>query len=215
MRQFVVIGLGRFGSSVAETLAGRGHDVLAIDRDEALVQELSTRVTHAVQADATDKNAMNALGIRNFDVAVVAIGSNVHSNILTTMILKELGVGYVVAKALDQLQGKVLEKVGADKVVYPERDMGVRIGLNLISSNVLDFIEFAPNYSIVEVMATDSMIGKTLTDLQFRSRFGVNVIALKEGERINISPAASDEIKAGDVLIVLGETQSLDRLRKL
>lgn len=215
MRQFVVIGLGRFGSSVAETLAERGHDVLAIDRDEALVQELSTKVTHAVQADATDKNVMNALGIRNFDVAVVAIGSDVHSNILTTMILKELGVGYVVAKALDQLQGKVLEKVGADNVVYPERDMGVRIGLNLISSNVLDFIEFAPNYSIVEVMATDSMIGKTLTDLQFRSRFGVNVIALKEGERINISPAASDEIKAGDVLIVLGETQSLDRLKRL
>ncbi|MCK4259231.1 MAG: TrkA family potassium uptake protein [Halanaerobiales bacterium] len=215
MRQFVVIGLGRFGSSVAKTLAERDYDVLVIDRDEALVQEMSNLVTYAVQADSTDENAMNSLGLRNFDVAVVAIGSNIHSNILTTMILKEMGVRYVVTKAVDPLHGKVLEKVGANKIVYPERDMGKRIALNLVSSNMLDFIEFAPNYSIVEILATKGMIGKTLTELQFRSRFGVNVIAVKEGERINISPAASDEIKDGDVLIVVGENQLLDKLRKL
>lgn len=215
MKQYVVIGLGRFGASVARTLAEKGYNVLAIDRDEALVQELSSEVTHAVQADSTDETAMNALGIRNFDVAIVAIGADVHSNILTTMILKEMGVNYVVAKAVDQLHGKVLAKVGADKVVFPERDMGLRIALNLISSNFMDIIEFAPNYSIMEIMATKGMIGRTLNDLQMRSRFGVNVVAVKAGERINISPAASDELRAGDVLVVLGENQALDKLKKL
>lgn len=214
-RQFVVVGLGRFGSSVAETLAERGYDVLAIDTDEAIIQEMANKVTHAVQADATDENVMHALGVRNFDVAVVAIGSDVHSNILATMVLKELGVRYVVAKALDPLHGKVLAKVGADRVVYPERDMGSRIALNLVSSNILDFIEFAPNYGIVEVMATPSMVGRTLVDLQLRSRFGVNVIAVRNGDEINISPAASDEIRDDDVLIVIGENHSLDKLRKL
>lgn len=214
-RQFVVVGLGRFGSSVAETLAERGYDVLAIDTDEAIIQEMANKVTHAVQADATDENVMHALGVRNFDVAVVAIGSDVHSNILATMVLKELGVRYVVAKALDPLHGKVLAKVGADRVVYPERDMGSRIALNLVSSNILDFIEFAPNYGIVEVMATPSMVGRTLVDLQLRSRFGVNVIAVRNGDDINISPAASDEIRDDDVLIVIGENHSLDKLRKL
>lgn len=215
MKQFVVLGLGRFGSSVARTLAERGYNVLAIDRDESIVQELAKEVTHAVQADSTDENAMNVLGVRNFDVAIVAIGSDVHSNILTTMILKELGVRYVVAKALDPLHGKVLTKVGADRVVFPERDMGMRIAINLISSNILDIIEFAPNFSIVEIMATDSMVGKTLNELQLRSKFGVNVVAVKDGERINISPAASDELREGDILVVLGENQALDKLKKL
>ncbi len=215
MRQFVVIGLGRFGTSVARTLAERGYDVLVIDRDEALVQEMASIVTYSVQADSTDENAMNALGLRNFDVAVVAIGSDIHSNILTTMILKEMGVNYVVTKAVDPLHGKVLEKVGANKVVYPERDMGKRIALNLVSSNMLDFIEFAPNYSIIEIMATQGMMGKTLVELQFRTKYGVNVIAVKEGEQINISPEASDEIKEGDILIVVGENKFLDKLRKL
>ncbi|AZR73671.1 potassium uptake system protein [Anoxybacter fermentans] len=215
MKQFVVIGLGRFGSSVARTLAERGFDVLAIDQDESLVQEMANVVTHAVQADATDENAMNALGLRNFDVAVVAIGADVHSNILATMILKEMGVRYVVAKALDPLHGKVLAKVGADRVIFPERDMGKRLALNLISSNVLDFIEFAPNYSIVEIKATKGMVGKTLAELQLRTRFGVNVIAVKAKDRINISPSASDEIREGDILVVIGENQSVERLRRL
>lgn len=214
-RQFLVIGLGRFGSSVAETLSERGFDVLAVDVDELLVQDMANKVTHAVQADATDENAMHALGARNFDVAVVAIGSDVHSNILATMVLKELGVRYVVAKALDPLHGKVLAKVGADRVVYPERDMGSRIALNLITSNILDFIEFTPDYSMVEIMATESMIGKTLADLQLRSRFGVNVIAVKYGDELDISPAASDEIREESVLIVLGENHALDKLRRL
>lgn len=215
MKQFVVIGLGRFGSSVARTLVERDFDVLALDIDEAAVQSLAEDVTHAVQADATDENALSSLGLNNFDVAIVAIGSDIHANILATMILKEMGVRYIVAKALNPLHGKVLAKVGADKIVYPERDMGRRIALNLISSKVLDFIEFAPNYSIIEIKATKGMVGKTLTELQFRTRFGANVIALRAGERINISPSASDEIKDGDVLVVLGKNSSLDKLKQV
>ena len=214
MKQFVVVGLGRFGSSLAETLAENDFDVLAIDTDEERVQNLANIVTHAVEADATDEEALKTLGVRNFDVAVVSIGDNIHANILSTLILKELGVPYVVVKAQDSLHGKVLTKVGADRVVYPERDMGVRIAHNLISSNVLDYIEFAEDYSIVEIIATPNMIGKTLADLDLRTKFGVNVMAIKRGENMNVTPGASDRVLEGDVLVVMGQNENLDDLKK-
>lgn len=216
MKQFLVVGLGRFGSSVARTLSEKGYDVMAIDKDEELIQDLSNIVTHAVQANATDEDALKALGVGNFDVAVVSIGADVHSNILATLILKELGVPYVVVKAQNELHGKVLKKVGADKVVYPERDMGVRIALNLISSNVLDFIEFAPDYSIMEIIPPGRMLDKSLAELQLRSRFGVNVLAInrKNGEKkVIISPSAEEKILEGDRLVVMGANKQLDRLR--
>ncbi|AZR73673.1 potassium uptake system protein [Anoxybacter fermentans] len=214
MKQFVVIGLGRFGSSVARTLCQKGFDVLAIDIDEERVQALADEVTHAVQADATDEEAMKSLGIRNFDIAIISIGTDIHSNILTTLLVKELGVKYVVVKAQTELHGKVLTKIGADKVVYPERDMGVRVANSLISSNVLDLIEVSPEYTIAEVTASPKLYGHTLSDLQFRTRFGVNVIAIKNGDKINVTPRATDEIKKGDILIVIGENENLERLRK-
>lgn len=213
MKQFVVIGLGRFGSSVARTLAENNCNVLAIDEDGERVQMIAGDVTHAVEADATDEEALRTLGVRNFDVAVVSIGDNVHANILSTLILKELGVPYVVVKAQDVLHGKVLTKVGADKVVYPERDMGVRIAHNLISSNVLDYIEFAPDYSIVEIIASSNMIGKSLAQLQLRSRFGVNVMAIKRGKAFNITPNAEDRLLEGDIMIVMGKNEDLDKVR--
>ena len=147
-------------------------------------------------------------------MAVVSIGDNIHANILSTLILKELGVPYVVVKAQDSLHGKVLTKVGADRVVYPERDMGVRIAHNLISSNVLDYIEFAEDYSIVEIMATPNMIGKTLADLDLRTKFGVNVMAIKRGENLNVTPGASDRVLEGDILVVMGQNENLDDLKK-
>ena len=214
MKQFVVVGLGRFGSSLAETLADNDFDVLAIDTDEERVQNLANVVTHAVEADATDEEALKTLGVRNFDVAVVSIGDNIHANILSTLILKELGVPYVVVKAQDSLHGKVLTKVGADRVVYPERDMGVRIAHNLISSNVLDYIEFAEDYSIVEIIATPNMIGKTLADLDLRTKFGVNVMAIKRGENLNVTPGATDRVLEGDILVVMGQNENLDDLKK-
>lgn len=213
MKQFVVIGLGRFGSSVARTLAQGDYNVLAIDSDEERVHDIAEEVTHAVQADATDIGTLKTLGVRNFDVAVVSIGENVHSNILATLVLKELGVPFVVAKAQDELHGKVLEKVGADRVVFPERDMGIRIAHNLISSNVLDYIQFAPDYGIVEIVATDKMYGKTLAELQFRTNYGANVMAIKRGKDLHITPGALDKVLEDDVLVVIGKNEDLDKLK--
>ncbi|MFO7815212.1 MAG: TrkA family potassium uptake protein [Halanaerobiales bacterium] len=215
MKQFIVIGLGRFGSSVAKTLTDNGHDVLVIDQDTQIIQDISNSVTHAVEADATDEEALKTLGVRNFDVAIVSIGDNLHANILCTLILKELGVPYVIVKAQDNLHGKVLTKVGADRVVYPERDMGERIANNLISSNVLDYLEFAPNYSIVEIMAPESMIGKSLAKVGFRNKFNVNVMAIKSGQNLNMTPGGNDKIKEDDTLIVMGKNDNLDKVRNL
>lgn len=213
MKQFIVVGLGRFGSSVAKTLTDNGHDVLAIDENHQKIQDISTEVTHAVEADATDEEALKTLGVRNFDVAIVSIGDNLHANILCTLILKELGVPYVIVKAQDNLHGKVLTKVGADRVVYPERDMGERIAHNLISSNVLDYLEFAPDYSVVEILSSQSMIGKSLGELEFRSKFDVNVMAIKRGQHLNMSPGANDKILENDTLIVMGKNDNLDKIR--
>jgi len=213
MKQFVVVGLGRFGVSVATTLAENGHDVLAIDRDPEKVQAISGDVTHAVEADATDEEALKTLGVRNFDVAVVSIGDNVSANILCTLILKELGVPYVIVKAPDKLHGKVLSKVGADRIVYPERDMGVRIAQNLISSNVLDYIEFAPEYGVIEILASDNMVGRTLKELELRASFDVNVMAIKRGDQLYISPGAEDKIEIGDKLVLMGKNENLDKMR--
>lgn len=214
MKQFVVVGLGRFGSSVATTLAENGHDVLAIDRDPEIIQAISADVTHAVEADATDEEALKTLGVRNFDVAVVSIGDNVSANILCTLILKELNLPYVIVKAPDSLHGKVLTKVGADRVVYPERDMGARIAQNLISSNVLDYIEFAPEYGVIEILAGEKMTGKTLKELELRANFDVNVMAIKRGDQLYISPGADDKILEGDKLVLMGKNENLEKMRE-
>lgn len=215
MKQFAVIGLGRFGVSVAKSLYKQGYDVLAMDSDEERTQKFSDEVTHVVQADSTDENALKALGIRNFDVVVVAIGEDIQANVMTTLLLKELGVAYVVAKAKNALHGRMLEKVGADKVVFPERDMGIRIAHNIISRNVLDYIELSPDLSIVEVNAPRELIGKTLQQANLRPRFGVNVVAIKRNEELNVSPRAEDVIKDRDVLIVIGNTEGVLKLEEM
>ncbi|SCG82640.1 Ktr system potassium uptake protein C K(+)-uptake protein ktrC [Proteiniborus sp. DW1] len=214
MKQFVVIGCGRFGTSVAKTLYNQGHDVLAIDKDEEIVQEISDSVTYAAQADVEDEYALKALGIRNFDVAVVSIGSDIQASIMATLIVKELGVKTVVAKAQNDVHAKVLYKIGADKVVFPERDMGVRLAHNLVSSSVIDYIEFDPDYSIVEITATKEWEYKTLNELKLPSKYGINVIAIKKKVGLNISPNADEAIMPGDVLIVIGSNTNLANLEK-
>ncbi|ABW19512.1 potassium channel family protein [Alkaliphilus oremlandii] len=214
MKQYVVIGCGRFGSSVAETLYKMGHDVLAVDGNEEIIQHISDKVTHAVQADATDEEILKTLGIRNFDVAIVTIGSNLQSSILTTSIVKELGVRYVVAKANTEIHAKLLYKVGADRVVFPERDMGMRVAHNLVSTNVLDYIELAPDYSVMEIAVVDEWIGKTLLDLNIRSKYGINVMAIKRKHEINVSPIAMDRLEKDDVLVVIGNNKALKKLEK-
>lgn len=210
-KQFAVIGLGRFGSSVARTLYELGHEVLAIDASEERVQAMVNSVTHVVQGDATDENALRALGIRNVDVAVVAIG-DLQASILATVILKELGVRTILAKAVSQLHGKVLERVGADRIVYPERDMGVRAAHNLVSGNLIDYIELSPGFSIVEVIAKESFAGRTLQQLDLRAKYGISIVAIKRGEQVLVGPGADDVIQEGDILVAMGEDEKLERL---
>jgi len=211
MKQFVVIGCGRFGSSVAKTLYEAGYNVMAVDKDEDTIQEVSSCTTHAVQADATDENSLRSLGIRNFDVAVVAIGSNVQSSILITLMVKEMGVKYVVAKALNELQGKVLTKIGADRIIYPERDMGVRVAQNLMSSNIIDNIDLVSDYSVLEISVMKEWIGKSLKDLNLRKKYGVTVLIIKSGDEVTASPDSNTVLKAGDILIVLGNKDELQK----
>ena len=215
MRQFAVIGLGNFGISVARALSKMGHEVLAIDTDPDKVQHLAADVTHAVQADATDEEALRALGIRNVDVAVVTVGQDIRSSILACMILKELGVGYVVAKATDELHGKLLEKLGVDRVVYPERDMGIRLANSLGCSNILEYIELSPDYGVAEIVATEEFSGKTLRELNLRARYGANVVAIRRDDAVKVSPGADDVVREGDVLVILGSVESLERLKRM
>jgi trk system potassium uptake protein TrkA len=212
LKQFAVLGLGRFGSSLAKTLYGLGHDVLAVDEREEVVQDISDSVTHAIQADAADESTLRSLGLRNFDVAIVTIGSDIQASILVTLILKELGVKYVVAKAQSELHAKVLYKIGADRVVFPERDMGVRLAHNLVSTNILDFIELSSDYSIVEVAALSEWKGKTLKELNMRVKYGINIIAIRREGKINVSPKAEDRIMENDVLVVVGDNDGIIRL---
>lgn len=214
-KQFAVIGLGRFGTSVAITLHQMGYEVLAIDSDEERVQEFSNEVTHVVQADTTDETTLAALGIRNFDVVIVAIGQDVQANILTTLQLKEMGVPYIVSKASSKLHGKMLEKLGADRVIYPERDMGQRVAHNLVSSSVLDYIELSPNLNIMEVSVPKTIVGKTLAETNLRAKYGINVVAIKRGDEIIIPPQPSEKIMLQDVLVVVGNIKGIQSLEGL
>lgn len=211
-KQFVVIGLGRFGTSVAKTLYALGNDVLVIDKDEDLVQDISDSVTHAVQMDATDESALRTLGLRNFDVAVVTIGANIQASVMVTLLIKELGVKYIIAKGNSDLHAKVLYKIGADRVILPEQDMGVRVAHNLVSSNILDYIELSPEYSIMEIEAIDEWHDKSLRDLKLRSKYGINVMAIKKGDEVNLSPAATDLVETKDIIVAIGSAEDLSKL---
>ncbi|MFC4597139.1 potassium channel family protein [Cohnella hongkongensis] len=211
-KQFAIIGMGRFGSSVAKYLAEMGYEVLAVDDNAQRVQDVAHSVTHAVAADSTDEEAMSSLGVRNFDVVVVAIGQDIQSSILTTLILKDLGVPCIIVKAQNELHGKVLHKIGADKVVFPERDMGLRVAHHLISPNILEHIELSPDFSIVEMKLPSSMVGKNLKQLDIRQKYNCNVLAVKRNEEMNITPSADEPLIRDDILVIVGKN---DRLTKL
>lgn len=211
-KQFAVIGIGRFGSSVAKTLCALGHEVLAVDRNQDRVQEIADYVTHAVQADATEEETLKSLGIRNFDAVVVSIGDDVQSSIMIALLCKEMGVKFVVGKAHDDLHAKVLYKIGVDKVIFPERDMGLKIAHNLASTNILDYIELASDYSLIEVTAIPEWVGKSLKQLNMRSAYGLNVVAIKRGEDVLVSPKGDDVIAEGDVLVTIGRNDHIKRL---
>jgi trk system potassium uptake protein TrkA len=214
-KQFVVIGLGRFGGSITKTLVSLGHEVMALDKDEHKVQEFALIATQAVQADSTDEQAMRELGIRNFDQAIVAIGDDIQASILTTLILKDIGVSKVSVKATNDYHSKVLEKIGADRIIHPERDMGVRVAHHIVSENVIDYIELSPEYSLVEVVASAAMDGKTLGVLDIRANYGCNIMAIRTRDDVmNISPRAEDEIQQGDILVVIGSNKDINHFEE-
>lgn len=214
-KSFLIIGLGRFGSSMALTLTDAGHDVLGIDVAKDKVEHIANHITNALITDATNEDNLKALGVSNFDVAVVAIGHDMQASILTTVILKELGAKYIVAKAQNELHGKVLEKTGADRVIYPERDMGIRVANSLTTSNILDYIELSEEYNIYDIKASDKMIGKSLGKLNLRAKYGVNVLAIKKGKNIQVSPGADFVIEEDNILVVLADEKNMITFNKV
>jgi len=213
-KEFVVIGLGRFGGSIVRSLAEQGMEVMAIDMDEDKVNEFSTTASHAVVADSTDESVLKSLGIRNFDHVIVAIGDNIQSSILTTIMLKEIGVKKITVKAQNDYHEKVLRKIGANQVVHPERDMGRRIAHNIVSNNVLDYLELSDEHSIVELVANEKLSGNSLIDLDIRAKYGINIVAIKRDRDIIVSPQAEEEIQEGDILIVIGADSDINRFEK-
>ncbi|MRX71651.1 potassium transporter Trk [Bacillus lacus] len=213
-KEFAVIGLGRFGGSVCRALSEEGMEVMAMDTDEDKVNQFANTASHAVVGDSTDESVLKSLGIRNFDHVIVAIGDNIQASILTTLILKELGVKYITVKAQNDYHEKVLSKIGADQIVHPERDMGRRIAHNIISNNVLDYLELSDEHSIVEIVANEKLAKKSLIDLDIRAKYGINIVAIKRGRDIIVSPQADEEILMQDILIVIGADTDIDRFEK-
>ena len=215
MRQnYAIIGLGRFGGSICRTLVESGKEVLAIDSSEDRVNEYMNIATHAVVGNAQDEMTLRSLGIRNFDHVIVAIGEDIQASILVTLMIKEMGVPNVVAKAQNEYHARVLEKIGADRVVHPERDMGVRIAHNLVSKNILEFIELSDEFSLAEIkVANPKFFNKSLLELNFRQRFGLTVVAIRRvGGDVVVSPAANEIVRENDNLLVIGATDEVDIL---
>lgn len=211
-KQYVVMGLGRFGTSVAKQLEANGCMVLAVDRDERRVNNVAEYVTRAMCVDITDEEAILELGLGNFDGAVVSIGHNLDAAIFAVMSAKEQGIPKVIAKAYDETQGKILTKVGADEIVYPEREMGYHLAKNLAFGRLLDAVELTADYSIAEIPLLREWRGKNLIELKLREKYHVNVIAVKRGSDLEITPPADKPFLDGDVLVILGKNDVLNRL---
>ena len=213
---FAVIGLGRFGGSVCKTLADAGQEVLAIDKYESRVNDYKDIATQAVVADAQDEDVLRSLGIRNVDHVIVAIGEDIQASILVTLMVKEQGVKYVTAKAQNEYHAKVLEKLGVDRVVHPERDMGVRIGRSLTSKNMVDYLDLDANFKLAEILITNSeFVGKSLAEMDFRDRYGLNVIALAHSRHEMVLPSAGDVLTENDSILVAGPTRAIDKFEEL
>jgi|UniRef100_A0A7V3RHR3 trk system potassium uptake protein TrkA len=228
MKQFVIIGLGRFGSSIARALAQKNFEVLAIDQNEERVKEIEGVVSQAVVVNATDERALKELGIKDFDTAIVSIGEKIEDSIMITLLLKEFGVKQVIVKAQNELHAKILEKVGADRIIFPEKEMAERLAESIVSPRIFDYIELSTEYGILEIIAPKKFCDKTLGELKLREKFGISVIAIKRKvpytkpdgspdfkEEIIVGPSGADEILQGDVLVILGKYKDLNRFEKL
>ena len=225
-KQFVVIGAGRFGSSVAITLSKNGAEVTVIDKNKDRVQQISDYVAQAVQLDAMDEKALASVGVEKADVAIVSIGVQMEASILVTMMLKEMGVPKVVSKALTESHGKVLTRVGADSVVFPERDMGVKLAKSLVSPSILDHIEVSPGFNIVELAVPELLQGKSILKSKVRTKYGIAIVAVKKKtpqldgkgeslleEEVIIAPPAETVLEAGDTVLVIGKEEAIQKFR--
>jgi len=213
-KQIVVIGLGRFGASLASTLTNIGHEVLAIDKDEERVQNISSQITHAVQADATNEAILKDLGIKNFDIAIVSMGSDIKSSVLATLLLKKLGINHLIARAYDDLHAAILERIGADTVVSPEREMGSRIAQGVTLFHVSDYMGLVPEYGIARLKTPAYLVGKKLSDVGFgpKGKWEVAVLLLQREKEILVNPGQRESIKADDVLVVAGKHDNIEKL---
>ena len=213
-KQYIVVGLGRFGSAIAETLCSAGQEVLGVDCDMDRVEAIRDRITQAVQMDAMDREALAELGVSDFDVALVTMGSDIRASGTITLLMKELGVQRVIAKAQDEFHGRMLEKLGADEVLFPERDMGRRVAHNLVSGNIIDFLELSPEYSISEIVPRQEWVGRTLRDLELRSRLGINIIAIRSGDSVDAMPLPDTVIGENDLLLAVSSEETLSKLNR-
>lgn len=213
-KDFVVIGLGHFGSNVAVTLANSGANVMVVDNDENKLEEVAGQVAYAHCTDVTNPAALRQLGIHNYDGAIVGIGNSLETSVLVTMQLKEMGVPFVMAKAATELEGRILHKVGADKVIFPDREMGIRVGNQIMNGNYFEAIELSERYSIVDFNVPAAWVGKSLVELKIRSRYGLNVIGIRGLDSVNINPEPEEKLKEEDILIVLGQNTQLMKMRQ-
>ena len=214
MKTYGVVGLGRFGQSIACRLCELGNEVLALDKNPEYVQQISNFVTQAVVADAQDSDVLRALGIRNYDCAIVAIGKDLSASVLATLNFKEMGIPLVVCKAHDENHRKVLEKIGADRVVVPEREFANKLAQSLATSNVLEYIELSADYGISEFEAPAAWNGKSLRQLNVRARVGVNILAIRRGDRIQVSPGAEYVFEPEDTVVALGDYKALSAVQR-
>lgn len=213
-KTFAVIGLGRFGFHVAKTLSELGAEVIAIDREEENVREISDFVTQTYVLDAMDEKAMREAGIANVDVAIVSIGQNVEANLIVVMVLIDLGIKNIIAKAVTPLHGKLLEKMGVSRVVYPERDMAIRVSHSLLMKNVLEEIPLTPKHGIFEINTPKPFVGKSLKELQIRKNYNVNILAIRRDNDLIINPSGDDIIKDDDILLLLGTNDGIIKLTR-
>jgi len=217
MRRFVVIGLGHFGFSVAKVLYEEGHEVLAIDSNKEIIQDIKDFCSQAILADARDKETLIALGLEDVDVAVISLGDQMEASILATLYLREIGIKEIITKAISEDHGKILRKIGASEVIFPEKDMAEKLARRLSAPNMMDYLPLTPEYGIMEIAPPSRFIGKSLADLKLRNKYGVQVIAVKElvPERMNLIPPPEFILKDSDSLVVIGRTEDLERLKKM
>lgn len=212
-KSFMIMGAGRFGTSIAETLYRLGNEVFVIDENEDVIDEISDKVTHAIIGDCCDEKVLKTLGVSNFDTVIISMSENMKSSILATVLLKELGAKFVIARAADKMHMKILEKIGADMVVLPEKEIGEKLAYQITSSKFLDYIELSDKYSIAEIVCPAKWLDKTLSELNIREKYGINIMAVERSDQIMIIPPPDYRAKAKDIFVVIGENDNIQALR--